>query len=746
MVCLTKEEMSMPSKRILQVVRAAWPDIARVLQAPWEAPAAMARRIQALLGAQGAGLQVEVAGAPDQQLLCLRSTDRLVVCNACPQKSLAAHPFIQELREQGQVVWEEHTLCSPGDCLVAPLSARLKSRLTLPTVLLVSLFHPQMYPATRLTLGIAVLASYLRLHHLARVEIMDCQFGVGVQDVLARVASARPEILGVAVNFGQFDLMEQVLDGIYSQDNAGERPVVILGNILPAMCFQEILRVYPEVLICRKEGEISLAELVRCGRDRSRLPQVPGIYYRNEQGQVVSTPPAYLPMERLPPPAFDTVEDLFQHDGVITAEFSRGCQYNRCSFCPRSHKGSIWRTMPVASMLQHWEIFARLFQQFQRTPHVFLADEDFIGKEDGAATLQRLTAFLDGARARNLRLSFDASCRADQIFREDRDWVWHVQRGGLVQRCVEGGLSRLFVGIESGASAQLLRYNKGSSVEELVSAIRYLSMLGVRLRFGFIFFDPLMSAQDLVENIEFLGRTDVVLPACAGASLDELYALVSSHHRQVIEDAGGQAVFKHVSYMISPLEVLARSRYLFDIQEQAPHLVSERLDVSFARYTATYALSEIEHIGQACQSWVNYCFPIVYTLKGLQKVSQGEEHTLLQRAIVAHRSLSYMLIRSLARVFSLVDPATVARWERLHPDLPGGAGLCAVARALVQGGRVGEAVQTVLVWYEKQMQALIDTVHVQVSLLSASKQHVWRAAYHTWAAESVTTVGVQRSV
>src|SRR5262249_9693429 len=157
--------------------------------------------------------------------------------------------------------------------LIAPLHERLSKRMKVPSVALVSLFHPEMYPATRLTLGIAYIASYLRLHHLARVEMIDCQFGVGVNEVLAHVRQSQPDILGVSVNFGQFDLMERLLDGIYDAEVTGKPPIVILGNILPAMCFREILTAYPEVAICRKEGELSLANLVKCGRDRARWHQ-----------------------------------------------------------------------------------------------------------------------------------------------------------------------------------------------------------------------------------------------------------------------------------------------------------------------------------------------------------------------------------------------------------------------------------------------------------------------------------------
>ena len=738
----------MESDHVLALLRDVWTEITPVLKRPWEMPATLSPMILALLQSsmyweEEKFQQVEVAGSPDQHILCLTNDKQLVICSPQRGGGLLTHPFVRELVEEWDIHFEAYVLVPDGDCLIAPLCEHLKERLKLPSVVLVSLFHPEMYPATRLTLGIAYIASYLRLHHLAKVEMIDCQFGMGVDEVLTHVRQSQPDILGISVNFGQFDLMVRLLDGIYDSKMTSEPPVVILGNILPAMCFREILAAYPEVMICRKEGELALATLAKHGRNRSRWHQIPGVYYLGSQGHLITTPPSYLPMEHLPTPALDTVSELFKRDGVITAEFSRGCQYNRCSFCPRTHKGSIWRTVPVASMLQQWEIFAQIFQHFQRTPHVFLADEDFVGK-DGDATVRRITDFVDGAQERDLSITFDASCRADQIFREDRDHTWHLQRGNMFKRCINGGLFRLFLGVESGATAQLLRYNKGSTVDEMISAIRYLSLLGARLRFGFIFFDPLMSVQDLLENIEFLGRTDIVLPARPHASVEEIFSLVSSNHQEVMQGSSGQAVYEDVSYMVSPLEVLSKSRYLFDLRQQAPQLLNEQIDVSFARYRTTYVVPEIGNICMACQRWVNYCFPIIYTAKGLQKVSEGEERGILHQAITGHRRLGYMLIRSLAQIFSLVDTPTVQHWEEMHAGINGDMILCTMARKLVQAGYVDEAISKVLSWYEVQIRRLMERVNTYISDLSAPKRQVWRAAYNTWTTGSLTATETLR--
>lgn len=724
----------MTSIHLVTLLRTILSQVIAELAKPWEPPSVTAQLILELFRSSASPDEtvlprVMVTGAPDSQLLCLVDVDQVLFYT--PYTGLETHPFIREIVHDCDAHFETHPI-ETGTCLTTILSPHLEARLALPSVLLVSLFHPEMYPASRLTLGISYLASYLRLHALAHVEIIDCQFGAQVDDILVKIQTSHPNILGVAVNFGQFDLLEQLLQRIYGDSVTGKEPVVILGNILPAMNFREILTTYPRVVICRKEGELALAELVRSKGQRSKLSNIPGIHFLDlESGKLISTSAKQFPLEELPPPALDTVQDLFIQEGVITAEFSRGCQYNICSFCPRTHKGSIWRTMPVSSMVRQWKMFSFVFRSFQRTPHVFLADEDFVGIDDGEA-IKRLVSFLDQAHASGCHITFDASARADQVFRENANRAWHISRGELFRRCLAGGLSRLFLGVESGASAQLIRYNKGSTVHEMASSIRYLSLLGVQLRFGFIFFDPLMSIKDLVENIEFLGRTDVVLSMRLDASVEDLFTLVASYHQQVIPYMTGQAIYENVSYMVSPLEVLAKSRYLFDLRQQAPQLINERIDATFARYCTAYAIPEIGTICQACQYWVNYCFPIVYALKGLQKVSQGEEKNILLQAITGHRYLGYMLIRSLTKAFSLVDKTTVERWKQAHPEIEGEEDLCQATRGLIKAGHTEVAISTLLSWYGVKMQQLMGIVNTHVFLLSAPKQQSWRKAYYAW--------------
>jgi hypothetical protein len=97
-----------------------------------------------------------------------------------------------------------------------------------------------------------------------------------------------------------------------------------------------------------------------------------------------------------------------------------------------------------------------------------------------------------------------------------------------------------------------------------------------------------------------------------------------------------------------------------------------------------------------------------------------------------------MLIRGLAEVFSLVDSTTLEHWERMHAGINGCKSLYAIARCQMQAGYVDEAISSVLSCYEEQIHRIMATINTHLSVLSASKRAVWRTAYNTWVAGSLS--------
>src|SRR5579859_6724809 len=102
----------MQPDRILTLIQAVWPQILEVLGAPWETPEAMGSRIQQILHASADWtgehlLEIQVAGSPGQQLLCLQEEDQLLLCYPHQNEIWTSHPFIRELIEEFATHFEE---------------------------------------------------------------------------------------------------------------------------------------------------------------------------------------------------------------------------------------------------------------------------------------------------------------------------------------------------------------------------------------------------------------------------------------------------------------------------------------------------------------------------------------------------------------------------------------------------------------------------------------------------------------
>lgn len=56
------------------------------------------------------------------------------------------------------------------------------------------------------------------------------------------------------------------------------------------------------------------------------------------------------------------------------------------------------------------------------------------------------------------------------------------------------------------------RFGKGTTIQQNILALRILTALGIKIRIGFIMFDPLMKdISELKENLDFLARTDAIM-------------------------------------------------------------------------------------------------------------------------------------------------------------------------------------------------------------------------------------------
>ncbi|MCD0453354.1 hypothetical protein LO762_29855 [Actinocorallia sp. API 0066] len=525
--------------------------------------------------------------------------------------------------------------------MTLPTSVELTARLKVPSVLLIGLGDRERYRRARLPLGIARLASWLRYAHAATVEVIDYTVAEAPSLDLVRAALGRaPDVVGVGVNFGQWRMLADLAEAIEAVD---QQPVVVLGNILAAFSPDEAAKPFKKasnagrVLVATGLGERPLQTLCERLAQPAEWKRIPGLMTPGQSIEATG---------REEPPVLVAPDDglvltVAQAGGQVSLETSFGCQYGACTFCPRKHKGEGWHRDDSTAGAA---ILAR-FGRLTGPPAISLVDEEFFGSEgleDPPPPRLHADRIMRACRAHGLR--YEVYTRLEQLFDRRHSERWNLRRAALLANAVSD-MRRLFVGVESGSPGQLRRYGKGHTISQAEDALRVGSHLGVPLEFGFITFDPLLTVDELRENLAFLARTDII---CAPAA-DRLEAVAAVSRYLDGEELtmSGEPVFQHVAYMATELEVLKNSRYADMLCRRRPDLL-HGYDPSFCRYSSAYADPIVEEMAGWCRVWTEGMFAPVYEARMAVRSSvadspSGEAGELVRR----YRAATFDLLRTL---------------------------------------------------------------------------------------------------
>lgn len=556
-----------------------------------------------------------------------------------------------------------------------PTDARLRARLTLPRIMFINPCVLENFPIPRLSLSVGLPAAYLRQHHRADVRIVDMQMGVDLDSVIAEIEAFRPDLVGMSVSYGQRDIAMDILDRVTELNRRGLLDTrLMLGNIIAASNPGEFQTRYPGLVVATGEGEVTAVAMAEHLAGLRALDDVPGISFTGQDGRPRRTPSAPVDMETIPLPAFDTLPDLGRLKGALTIELSRGCQWNICTFCPRDHKSASWKTFSAGKIVDQFRTFGRLSDAFDIKPHLFLADEEFVGGANDLDETARLTNVARMLMDNRIDIGFDAAARVDQVYVPDYSTEWHTRRLHMWHMCRQAGMDRLFLGIESGCDSQLKRYGKGIRSEHSIFAIRLLSALDIPLRFGFITFDQLMTGfKEVRDNIHFLERTDAFIrPLDVDAyGYERLYELLTRDDDFVAEHTSGKPLAASISYMLASMEVLINSRYA-NMLKVAEKRTGARLivdpdhyDTNMGRLVTRFLDPTIGSVAETCQRWIDRHFGVAYTTKSLFKVASPQGRAELMNWMIAFRQISLNLLKAMVYALDLSQAEPEARIELL---------------------------------------------------------------------------------
>lgn len=513
-----------------------------------------------------------------------------------------------------------------------------------PKVVLVNLCDVALRPVPRLNLSTAVIASYLRKKHAAEVTIIDMQMGTSIDEVVDICGKVKPDLIGMSVDFKEYDLAEQLLMELARRDVQCTK---VLGNILPSLLYEKFFENHPEVLISYGEGEESWYDLAMWKAGKLPFHEISGLRYLDE-GRIKTTPVRYIDMKDCQTPALDTLPELARHGGILTLETSRGCDYSACSFCPREHKTCFWRGMPVNVVVSQLQELVEAADRVGLPRHIYLADEEVVGELSDGSEYRRIARICEELIRRNVNCTMNASVRADSLYNPKKGIEKSEEMIHAWKLFHKAGLEKLFIGVESGSEEQLRRYGKGTTPEQNMIAIRIATALGIKVRVGFVMFDPLMeNHRDLLYNMEFLSRKDAIMKTLDfELSEKEFLDIVEERTENFDSFLADKPIYRYVSYLFTGLEVFVQAPYYIKVkkaeQEKQVALIGD-YDWQLGKVKTAYVNSEIGGLQSAFARWVDKNYSLTYTLKSLAKSAVKEERDFLYNKVFEYRNLLYEL-------------------------------------------------------------------------------------------------------
>ncbi len=333
-----------------------------------------------------------------------------------------------------------------------------------------------------------------------QAQLVD--LNLGLSEIVALAQSEQPHLVVSSILFA--DRVCEYLTLMTMLQDARLGTHLTLAGPLPSLAYEEMLAACPALdSVIVGEAEAAIVSLATHARDHWQT--LDGIASRSNPHP---TPARISNTDALPYPArADGIPTRLGY-GFATIEASSGC-YHHCAFClPRAFYrqcGAAYRMRAIPDLVDEIELLYR-----QGTRLFLFDDEQFLAPNTVRA--ERIAAWGHELERRDLRLAFTIKCRAD-----DADAV-------VLRQLQELGLIRVYVGIESGCQATLDLFDKGTTVEQNVQALRTMNELGLVADFHILAFQPWSSLETVETEIDFLQRVCPFVSTLFGWGEVEIYA------------------------------------------------------------------------------------------------------------------------------------------------------------------------------------------------------------------------------
>ncbi len=336
-------------------------------------------------------------------------------------------------------------------------------------IFLVNVGHRQpIFPLVTPPLGIMYLASYLRSKFNADIRLVNQKLNNIPNDQLVKeIVAFNADIVGL----GAITPTAQHLPYITKQiRKALPETLILLGGPHISAFGTKALENSEADAAVPGEGEMAFEEIINSHFGGGSLEDVPGIFWKDTNGDIVENPgklPFIQDLDSLPFPAYDLIDlpsywnqqsfPPIPRRKYFSLFSSRGCPYN-CIYCHNVF-GERFRKQSAERIIDEIQY---LLKRYDVNDIEFLDDIFNLSHK-------RLSAFCDLVHKRNLniKIAFPNGVRSD-IFRE-----------GEIQALVDAGLYYASFALESGSPRIQKLMRKNLNIEKFLKNVEAAASLGV---------------------------------------------------------------------------------------------------------------------------------------------------------------------------------------------------------------------------------------------------------------------------
>lgn len=267
---------------------------------------------------------------------------------------------------------------------------------------------------------------------------------------------------------------------------------VFWGGYLPTLLYKKLDREF-EYVNCMVvgEGEITDYRLIRCIELKKEWKNIKGLVYK-ENGEIVFSGKADLIFELDELPFPQRINDNSEIVNVIT---SRGC-YANCSFCAikEFYNNCIGKSVRFRSAENVYNEVMDIVKKNSNVKVINFNDDNFtLSSEKRKKWFERFLILMENS---GISIRFSCLLRANEIIKGEAQ----------IKEFKKIGLKYVFVGIESFIESHLRLYNKRTTVEQNIRALKILEELDIQINIGFLLFNPVTTLADIKETIKIFRK------------------------------------------------------------------------------------------------------------------------------------------------------------------------------------------------------------------------------------------------